>query len=138
MTVPSKAASTLVTPQHVDQEARELIGLGGQHIGLGAPVRIVREQLRIMRLDHAGAGAGRRDHVVVAVEGVDHLHRQIARGAAVAGIVGRLAAAGLDGHLDDAAGILQELHGRKADGGAHQVDEAGDEQADPGLSPGRP
>jgi hypothetical protein len=33
-----------------------------------------------------------------------------------------------------AARILQELHGREAHGGAHQVDEAGDEKADAGFA----
>ena len=48
-----------------------------------------------MDLEHAGAGAGRRDDIVERREGVDHLLGDGARRGAVAGIVGRLAAAGL-------------------------------------------
>jgi Zn-dependent metalloprotease len=54
-------------------------------------------------------------------------------GAPVARVAGRLAAAGLDRRVDDAAGILQELHGGKTHGGAHQIDEVGNEQAHPGA-----
>ena len=59
------------------------------------------------------------------------LLRDRLRIAPVAGIVGRLAAAGLRlRHLDDAAGILQQLQRREADARPKEVDEAGDEEPD--------
>ncbi len=121
----------LVDAEHVDQEARQLIGLRRQRVGFGQPVRIVGEELGIVHLDHAGAGAGGRDHVVEAAEALDDALGEIARRAAVAGVVGGLAAAGLHGHVDRTAGVLEQLHGREADRGPYQVDEAGHEQADP-------
>ena len=54
-----------------------------------------------------------------------------AGGDAVAGVEGRLAAAALQRHVDDAARVLQELDGGKSDRRADQIDEAGDEQTDP-------
>ena len=116
--------------EHVDEEARQLVRLVGEGLGLAQPVRVVREELGVVRPDHPGAGAGGDDHVIVGPEGGDHRLREVPRGAPVAGIVGRLAAAGLDGHVDDAARLLQELHRREADRWAQEVDEAGDEQPD--------
>src|SRR5882762_9446758 len=88
------------------------------------------EQLRVVLLQHSGAGAGRRHHVVETLEGRDHLFGDRARGGAVAGIERRLAAAGLRWDIDGAARLLQELDGRKADRRADQVDQASNEQAD--------
>ncbi len=93
-------------------------------------LRLVGEQLRIMLADHAGAGAGRGDDIVEAVEGGDDLAGDRLGIRPVAGIVGRLAAAGLRSrHLDGAAGVLEQLDGGEADGRAEEVDEAGDEEA---------
>src|SRR3546814_11868800 len=79
----------------------------------------------------------RRHDVVVAFEGLDDPPRDGARILGVAGIVGRLAAAGLrPRHLDIAAGILQQLDGGEADLRPEQVDQAGDEQRDPAARPG--
>ena len=59
------------------------------------------------------------------------------RVGAIALVVGRLAAAGLAArHLDPAAGLLQELDRGEADRRPEQVDQAGDEQGDVGLSVG--
>ena len=92
-------------------------------------VRLVGEQLGIMLADHAGAGAGRRDDIVEAVEGRDDLPRDRLGIRPVAGIIGGLAAAGLRArHLDRAAGVFEQLHRGKAHGRAEEVDEAGDEQ----------
>ena len=57
---------------------------------------------------------------------------------AVTRIVGGLAAAGLAlGHLDDAAGVLEQLDGGETDGRTEEVDEAGDEQRHPQSGRGR-
>jgi hypothetical protein len=67
----------------------------------------------------------------VGLEGGDRLARKLLRGGFVAGVVGRLAAAGLRRrHIHLAAGVGQKLDRGKADRGTEQVDEAGDEQAD--------
>ena len=84
-----------------------------------------------MHLQHAGAGAGRRHHVIERLERLDHLGGDLAGGGAVAGIEGRLAAAALSRHFDDAAGVLHQLDGGKPDRGADEIDQAGDEQPDP-------
>ena len=82
-------------------------------------------------LQHAGAGAGRRDDVVKLLKRRDHLFGNLPRILSVAGIIGGLAAAGLRArHMHLASGILQQLDGGKADAGAEQIDKAGDEQAD--------
>ena len=60
--------------------------------------------------------------------------REVSGGAAIAGIVRRLSAARLHRHLDRAAGVLEELRRGETHGGAHQVDEAGDEEGDAGLA----
>ena len=105
--------------------------LGAERRRPSLPGRIVLQQLGVVQLQHAGAGARRRHHVVVGLEGGDRLARQLLRGRLVAGVVGRLAAAGLRRrHVDIAAGVGQQLDRRKADRGAEQVDEAGDEQTD--------
>ena len=48
-----------------------------------------------MGAQHAGAGAAGRHHMVEALEQIDHLAGDGLGGLAVAGIIGRLAAAGL-------------------------------------------
>ena len=116
---------------HVDQEGDELEGLGGEGVGARLPVGIAAEQLGIVHLQHAGARAGRRDHVIERLERLDHLRGDLARGGAVARVEGRLAATALPRHFDDAAGVLHQLHGGKSDRGADEIDQAGDEQPDP-------
>ena len=84
-----------------------------------------------MRLDHAAAGARRRDQVVAVLEFGDDLRRERLRVGAVAGVVGRLAAARLRRrHEDLRAAGFEQLDRREADRRPHQVDEAGDEEAD--------
>ena len=104
--------------------------LFGEALGLGRHLGLAGEQLGIVLDQHAAAGAARRDDVVAILERLDRLARQRLGGRPVAGIVGGLAAAGLRRHDDPAAGVLEELDGGEADGRAHEVDEAGDEQAD--------
>jgi hypothetical protein len=116
--------------EDIDQERDELVGLRRERIRARQPVGIAVKELGIVHLEHAGAGAGRRDHVVVRRESVDHLLGNGACRRAVARVEGRLAAARLARHLDDAAGVLQELDGRKADRRPDHVDQAGDEETD--------
>ena len=128
------ARGELAEATHVGQEADQLEGLCRHGIGAGPQVGIVVEQMRQMVLQHAAAGAGGDDDIVVAAERIDDAACQVARGAAVAGVVGRLAAAGLcTRHLDLAAGFLQQTDSGETHGGAIQVNETGDEQRDAGL-----
>ena len=117
--------------QHVDQERHQLVAAAGQVLGPRLHRRIVVEQAGIVMAQHAAARARGRDHGVVAFEGLDDLGRDRPRRGAVAGIVGRLAAADLQGRdLDRAAGVLEELYGGETDRGPEQVDQAGDEERD--------
>ena len=50
--------------QHVDEKGHQLKRLRGECVGTRAPVRVAGEQFRIMRLQHAGAGARRRNDIV--------------------------------------------------------------------------
>ena len=126
------ASRHLLDPAHVGQEAHQLVGLCSEPLRARLPVRLVGEKRRIMLLDHAGAGAGGRDHIVVAFEGGDHAFRDRRGVTLVAGIVGGLAAAGLRlRHFHAASRVLQQLQRREADRGAEKVDETGHEEADP-------
>jgi hypothetical protein len=118
---------------HVGQERHQLMGARRQGLRPGSEARILVEQGGIVVLDHAGAGARGRDHVVEALESRDHVGRDGLGVRAVARVVGRLSAAGLDRRrLDPAAGPLQELDRRQAHAGADEVDQAGDEKPDGG------
>ena len=84
-----------------------------------------------MGAQHAGAGAAGRHHMVEAFEQIDHLAGDGLGRLAIAGIIGGLAAAGLQRRrLHQAAGLLQELGGGQTHAGAEEVDEAGDEESD--------
>ena len=116
---------------HIDQKADQFEHLGGKRHRAILPSRVVGEQLGVVHLQHPGARAGRRHDVVVRLERRDHLTGDGSRVLAVAGVVGRLPAAGLRRrHLDAAARRLDQLHRGKADARPEQVDQAGDEQAD--------
>jgi hypothetical protein len=112
------------------------MGFGGEGVSARPPIGVAAEQFRIMQLEHPGAGTRRRHDKIDRRESLDYLFGDVARGRAVTGIEGRLAAAALRRHLDAAAGILKEFEGRKADRRPDQVHQAGDEQPDP--HPGRP
>ncbi len=115
----------------VGEEFGQLVHAPGEPLDAGPQARRIREQLGVVRLDHPGAGAGRRDEVLAALELGQHFLGERARGGPVARVVAGLAAAGLSGrHVDLAAGRLEQLERRKADARTHQVDETGDEQAD--------
>ena len=133
MTVPANAASTFVMPRTSTRKLTSSYALAENASARAAPFRLVGEQVGIVHLQHAAARAGRRHDVVVRLERRDHLPGDRARVLPVAGVVGRLAAAGLRRrHLDPAAGRLEQLHRGEADARAEEVDEAGDEQADRG------
>ena len=84
-----------------------------------------------MHPQHAGAGTARRHDIVIGLKEIDHLAGNGQRRLPVTGVVGRLAATGLGRwRLDEAACILQQLDGGQADGGAEEIDEAGDEESD--------
>ncbi len=123
---------------HVGEERHEFVGAIGQVLGLGHHVGIVGEEFRIVPLDHAGAGTRGRHHVGVGCKCLDHLGRDRLGRGPVAGVVSRLAAAGLDGNVHHTARILQELDGRETDRWPEEVDEAGHEKPDPDLDVGRP
>ena len=117
---------------HVGKEGGDqLEGAARQVIRRCTHLGIAGKERGIMLLQHAGAGARRRHHVIEAGEGGDYLARDGDCVLAVAGIIGRLAAAGLRRRHDHfAAGLLQQLHRGKADGRAEQIDQASDEQTD--------
>jgi hypothetical protein len=99
-----------------------------QRVGAAARVRDVIEQMRQVVFQHAAARAGGDDDVVIASERLDDAAAKIARGAAVAAVLGRLAAASLRAwHRRLAAGLLQQGDGGEADRGAIQVHQAGNE-----------
>ena len=117
---------------HVVEEGDQFPAAFGEDHCFGLHGRIVLEQSRVMDPQHAGAGTRRRHHVIEAVEGLDGLGRQIPGRGPVAGIVGRLAAAGLgQGRFDPATGVFEQAHGGETDAGAEQIGQAGDKQADP-------
>ena len=92
------------------------------------------EQLRHMGAQHPGTRARGGHDIVVAGKGVEQAAHQVLGGLAVAGVEGRLAAAGLGArHLDPAAGVLEQPDRGKAYRRSEQVDQAGDEQGDAGL-----
>ena len=98
---------------------------------LGLHRLIAVEQCRVVLADHRRAGARGRHHVVEAFKGLDGLLCQGSGVGPIAGIVGRLAAAGLGlRHLHAAAGVLQQLHRGKAHRGPHQIDQTGHEESD--------
>ena len=118
-------------PDHVGEEADQLVGTSGE---LACPLAVggtSGKQLRVVLLEHARTRARRHHDVVVALERVDGLARQLHRIGAVALVVRRLTAAGLCArHGDRAAGVLEQLHRREADRWPEQIDQAGHEQRD--------
>ena len=118
--------------QLIGEKRHQLERFGGERLGARTPGGIVREECGIMMFDHAGAGAGRRHHGVEIFESFNHLAGDGCGIAAVARIMRRLAATGLrTRRFDHAAGILEQLDRGEADAGAKQINQAGDEQANP-------
>jgi hypothetical protein len=84
-----------------------------------------------VKLEHAGAGARGSDDIVETIEGGDDLFGNAAGIAAVAGIVCRLAATGLDfWNTDRTAGGLEKPDRRESNVWPKEIDEAGYEQPD--------
>ena len=104
--------------------------LAASGIGPRRQIRVVGEKFGIMLRDHAAAGAGRHDDIVKRSKASIICMASALVVCAVAGVEGRLAAAGLARHLDRAARILQELGGGEADARPDQIDEAGGEEGD--------
>jgi hypothetical protein len=114
---------------HVHQERHQFVTAAGEVLGPGLHGRIVIEQARIVMTEHPGAGPRRCHHGVVVVERRDHLRRDRSSRGAVSAIVGRLAAADLQGrHLDRAAGSFKQLDRGETDRRPEQIDEAGNEK----------
>ena len=131
MTFPAKLASTWVWPSTVDEEARQLEASRCQCFRALGVVGIVAKKLRIMPSQHACAGARRGDHVIKALEGVDHATGDQDGIRPVSGIISRLPATGLgERNLDPRAARLQKLDRGEADAWPEQVDEAGHKQSD--------
>src|SRR3989344_2727125 len=79
---------------------------------------------------HAGAGAGWQDYVIAAFEFLEDFERQRLRSLLVAGVIARLAAAGLGRwYCYFTTGRLQQTQCREPDARSHQVHETGDKQA---------
>jgi hypothetical protein len=73
----------------------KLVRFGDKLIGFVFPFRLILEQVRIVVMDHAGAGTGRRHDVVAMLERANEIPRHFAGFILVAAVEGRLAAAGL-------------------------------------------
>ena len=122
----------LAHAEHIGEEARQLMGAIGKRLRPCVPVGAGGEQPGIVLAQHPGAGPGRRDDVVEGFERLDGAFRDGPRIAGIAAVVGRLSAARLGGgHADGATRVLEQLHRREPDGGTEEIDETGDEQADP-------
>src|SRR6266851_8747651 len=88
--------------------------------------RIIGEELRVMPADHPGARTRRRDDIVIPLERFEYLQGDRLRITAVAGIVRRLATAGLCAwHLDRATRFLEQLDGGKTDRRPEEIHQAG-------------
>ena len=109
------------------------MALAGEDLRSLGEVGIIGEKIGIVFGHHAAAGARGRDDVVAVGEGVHGLQGERLRIGPVARIEGGLAAAGLRGHGDLAARILQQFDGGEADAGAEEIDKTGDEEADARL-----
>ena len=104
------ARGDAVHAAHVHQERHQLVGTLRQVLRALELRGIVGEHFRIMRAQLARAGARGRHHVIEAFEGIHHLAGERLGNGLVAGIVGGLAAAGLEPwHVDRAGRSLQQL-----------------------------
>ncbi len=122
--------------QHVPQEGGQFESFRRKGVGLGAQVGVVVKQMRHVPGEHAGAGAGGGDNVVVGQEGIEQAEGEIPRGGMVSGVIGGLATAGLRaGNLDRATRLFQQRNGGEADAGTVQVDQTGDKKGDAGGVP---
>ena len=101
----------------------------GECPGLRLGYRVAGHQLGIVQFQHRRARSRRRHDVVEAIHGLDRRQRKGLGRRSVAAIVGGLSAAGLARRNPNLASrSFQQAHGSKADAGAHEIDEARDEQ----------
>lgn len=117
--------------QNIGEEGDQFEGLARELFRPHREARIVGEQFGIMFGDHPAAGARGDDDIIIALEGLDHLQREFARGAPVTRIEGGLPAAGLGGHLDDTSRAFEQRRRSEADRGPDDIDKAGREQGNP-------
>jgi hypothetical protein len=121
-----KRCSGVAHHHHVGEKRNQLVALVRKGLRPLFPGCVTRKQAGIVLLQHRGAGSRRRDDEIETFEGFDHLFRDFARVGPVAGVVGRLAAAGLSHrNMYLAAGVLQQLDAGKADGRPEKIDQAG-------------
>ena len=92
---PRKARLHFGAAEHLDEEARQLEAFRCQRFGAFGVIGIVGKELRIVPSQHACAGAGRGDHVIKALEDVDHATGEQDGIRPVSGIISRLPATGL-------------------------------------------
>ena len=97
------------------------------------------EQLGILNLEHARAGGRGHQDGVILREGGQLPPGDVPGRGLVAGVVGRLTAAGLPLGIDDLQALAtQQAHGRQAGLGKDQVDQAGAKEVDAwGMRHGR-
>ena len=118
-------------PHHAGEESDQLEAARGDIAGARRHVRIVLEQHRIMLAQHAGARAGRRDDIIIALKRLDDLPRDRLGVIPRAGIIGGLPAANLRlRHFDDASRPFKQLHRRETHGWPENIHQASDEKAD--------
>lgn len=127
---PLKACSEVFDSELVDQEFREFPRFFGEHLGclfLWMPLK----EFWIENFEHGAAGTGGRDDNLCIVECVELVGGHGARLVPVAGVEGRLAAAGLVfRHIDGVTEALEDSHHGHPDVWEEGVDEAGDEEGD--------
>ena len=111
--------------KHIDEEADQFVGLGGKGFRLGGHFRFSLEEVGIMGREHAAARAAGGDDIVAVGKSLDRLCGDRLGRLPVAGIVGRLATAGLARNDDLAACVFQQFDRGEANGWADDVDQAG-------------
>jgi len=125
-TDPGVEAAARADLKDVVQELAQLARLRPQRRDPG----VARQQLRIVVAHHAGAAAGRADHVLVRCEHVEHLARQLPGIVEEAGVRHRLATTSLRlGEVHPDALPLQQLAVARPTG-VQLVDVAGHEERD--------
>ena len=118
------ARGDVIAFHHVGEEGNELEGFGRQRVRNIGHNRIGGEEFGIVRLDHPAARAGRHHNVIEAFENIDDLACDRLGVVAIAGIKGRLPAAGLGGrNFDAATRLFQKLYRSEANGRAEEIDE---------------
>jgi len=113
------------------------MAFGCEPNGACGPLWIILEQFGVMARHHAAAGARGHNNVIAGFKSRHYLSRQTLRVAAVAGIEGRLPAAGLFRHHHFAARLFKQARSRKTNAGTKEINKAGGEKADARLGLGQ-